>query len=129
MLTTKSVMKAIINNLTTNGIATKDSVVVTDEGITVYFEVSDEYLPKCIANMHVCLIGCASTVDWDGECFAPVRAFADYLDKRDGKAHRYHEKYPIYDEVIGSAEIMNTLLGEVSAKSLYDYFDRITHCN
>ena len=129
MLTTKSVMKAIINNLTTNGIATKGSVVVTDEGITVYFEVSDEHLPKCIAEMRVCLLGCAKTMDEEGEYFIPVSIFADYLDEHDGKMHRYHDRYSVYNEAVGPAEVMNALLWEVGDKSLHDYFDRITCCN
>lgn len=129
MLTTKSVMEAITNDLTTNGIAAKDSVVTTDEGVTINFAVSDEYLPKCIAKMHVCLLGCAEEIDEVGERFIPVSIFATYLDEHDGETHRYHDRYSVYNEVVGPVEVMNAFLWEVGDKSLHDYFDRIAHCN
>ena len=129
MLTTKSVMEAITNALTTNGIAAKGSVVITDKGATIDFAVSDEYLPKCIAKMHVCLLGCAEEIDEVGERFVPVSVFATYLDEHDGETHHYHDRYSVYNEVVGPVEVMNTLLWDVGDKSLHDYFDRITHCN
>ena len=129
MLTTKSVMEAITNDLTTNGIAAKGSVVITDEGVTIDFAVSDEYLPKCIAKMHVCLLGCAEEIDEVGERFVLVSVFATYLDEHDGETHHYHDRYSVYNEVVGPVEVMNALLWEVGDKSLHDFFDRITHCN
>lgn len=129
MLTTKSVMEAITNDLTTNGIAAKGSVVITDKGATIDFAVSDEYLPKCIAKMHVCLLGCAEEIDEVGERFVLVSVFATYLDEHDGETHHYHDRYSVYNEVVGPVEVMNELLWEVGDKSLHDYFDRITHCN
>lgn len=130
MLTTKSVMEAIANDVTTNDIAVKGSVVVSDKwGTTINLDVSDEYLPKCIAEMRVCLLGCAKTMDEEGEYFIPVSIFADYLDEHDGKMHRYHDRYSVYNEAVGPAEVMNALLWEVGDKSLHDYFDRITCCN
>lgn len=129
MLTTKSVMEAIINDLTTNDIAAKGSVVITDEGVTIDFVVADEYQPKCIAKMHMLLLGCAKDIDEEGETFIPVSAFATYLDEHDGETHCYHDRYSVYNEVVGPAEVMNALLWEVGDKSLHDYFDRITHCN
>lgn len=129
MLTTKSVMEAITNDLTTNGIAAKGSVVITDEGVTIDFAVSDEYLPKCIAKMHVCLLGCAEEIDEVGERFVLVSVFATYLDEHDGETHHYHDRYSVYNEVVGPVEVMNALLWEVGDKSLHDYFDRITRCN
>ena len=129
MLITKSVMEAITNNLTTNGIAEKSSVVITDKGVTIDFAVSDEYLPKCIAKMHVCLFDCAENIDKEGERFIPVSALATYLDERDGETHYYYGRYPVYNEVVGPVEVMNALLWDVSDKSLHDYFDHITRCN
>ena len=129
MLTTKSVMEAITNDLTTNGIAAKGSVVITDEGVTIDFAVSDEYLPKCIAKMHVCLFGCAEEIDEEGERFIPVSALATYLDERDGETHCYYNRYSVYNEVVGPVEVMNALLWDVGDKSLHDYFDHITRCN
>ena len=126
MLTTKSVMEAITNDLTTNGIAEKGSVVITDKGVTIDFAVSDEYLPKCIAKMHVCLLGCTEDIDEVGECFVLVSVFATYLDEHDGETHHYHDRYSVYDEVVGPAEVMNALLWEVGDKSLPYIFDRTT---
>lgn len=129
MLTTKSVMKAITNDLTTNGIAAKGSVVTPDEGLTIDFAVSDEYLPKCITKLHVRLLGCAEEIDKKGERFIPVSAFAAYLDGRDGETHYYHDRYPVYNEVVGPVEVMNMLLWDVSDKSLHDYFNLINCYN
>jgi hypothetical protein len=129
MLITKSVMEAITNDLTTNGIAEKGSVVITDKGVTIDFAVSDEYLPKCIAKMHVCLFDCAENIDKEGERFIPVSALATYLDERDGETHYYYGRYPVYNEVVGPVEVMNALLWDVGDKSLHDYFDHITRCN
>lgn len=125
MLTTKSVMEAITNDITTNNIAAKDSVVVTDDGVTIDFDVADEYLPKCITKMNVRLLGRSEGIDEEGKRFIPVSAFATYLDERDGKTHCYHDRYHVYNEVIGPIEVMNMLLWDVSDKSLHDYFNLI----
>ena len=125
MLTTKSVMEAITNDITTNGIAANGSVVITDDGVTIDFDVADEYLPKCITKMNVRLIGRSEEIDEEGERFIRVSAFATYLDERDGKTHCYHDRYPVYNEVIGPIEVMNMLLWDVSDKSLHDYFNLI----
>lgn len=125
MLTTKSVMEAITNDITTNGIAAKDSVVVTDDGVTIDFDVADEYLPKCISKMNVRLLGRSEEIDEKGERFILVSAFASYIDERDGKTHRYHDRYHVYNEVIGPIEVMNMLLWDVGDKSLHDYFNLI----
>lgn len=125
MLTTKSVMEAITNDITTNNIAAKDSVVVTDDGVTIDFDVADEYLPKCITKMNVRLLGRSKEIDEEGERFVRVSAFATYLDERDGKTHYYHDRYSVYNEVIGPIEVMNMLLWDVDDKSLHDYFNLI----
>lgn len=125
MLTTKSVMEAITNDITTNNIAAKDSVVITDDGVTIDFDVADEYLPKCITKMNVRLLGRSEEIDENGERFIRVSAFASYIDGRDGKTHCYHDRYPVYNEVVGPIEVMNMLLWDVSDKSLHDYFNLI----
>lgn len=125
MLTTKSVMEAITNDITANNIAAKDSVVVTDDGVTIDFDVADEYLPKCITKMNVRLIGRSEEIDEEGERFIRVSAFASYIDGRDGKTHCYHDRYPVYNEVVGPIEVMNMLLWDVGDKSLHDYFNLI----
>lgn len=129
MLTTKSVMEAITNDITTNGIAAKGSVVTPDEGLTIDFAVSDEYLPKCIAKMHVRLLGRSEEIDDDGERFIRVSAFAAYLDGRDGETHYYHDRYSVYNEVVGPIKVMNALLWGVGDKSLHDYFNLINRYN
>ena len=129
MLTTKSVMKAITNDLTTNGIAAKGSLVITDQGVTIDFDVADEYLPKCISKMNVRLLGRSEEIDEEGERFIRVSAFATYLDERDGKTHCYHDRYSVYNEVVGPVEVMNMLLWDVSDKSLHDYFNLINRYN
>lgn len=129
MLTTKSVMEAITNDLITNGIAAKDSVVVTDDGVTIDFDVADEYLPKCITKMNVRLLGRSEEIDEEGERFIRVSAFATYLDGRDGKTHCYHDRYSVYNEVIGPIEVMNMLLRDVGDKSLHDFFNLINRYN
>ena len=129
MLTTKSVMEAITNDVTTNGIAAKGSVVTPDEGLTIDFAVSDEYLPKCIEKMHVRLLGRSEEIDEEGERFVRVSAFAAYLDGRDGETHYYHDRYPVYNEVVGPVEVMNMLLWDVGDKSLHDYFNLINRYN
>lgn len=125
MLTTKSVMEAITNDITTNNIAAKGSVVINDDGVTIDFDVADEYLPKCITKMNVRLIGRSEEIDEKGERFICVSAFATYLDERDGKTHCYHDRYHVYNEVIGPIEVMNMLLFDVGDKSLHDYFNLI----
>lgn len=125
MLTTKSVMEAITNDITTNDIAAKDSVVITDDGVTIDFDVADEYLPKCIAKMNVRLLGRSEEIDEKGERFIPVSALATYLDGRDGKTHCYHDRYHVYNEAVGPVEVMNMLLWDVDDKSLHDYFNLI----
>lgn len=125
MLTTKSVMEAITNDITTNNIAAKGSVVVTDDGVAIDFDVSDEYLPKCITKMNVRLLGRSEETDEKGERFIPVSALAAYLDGRDGKTHCYHDRYSVYNEVVGPIEVMNMLLWDVDDKSLHDYFNLI----
>lgn len=125
MLTTKSVMEAITNDITTNNIAAKDSVVITDDGVTIDFDVADEYLPKCITKMNVRLLGRSEEIDEKGERFIRVSAFASYIDGRDGKTHCYHDRYPVYNEVVGPIEVMNMLLWDVSDKSMHDYFNLI----
>lgn len=129
MLTIKSVMEAITNDITTNGIAANGSVVVTDGGLTVDFAVSDEYLPKCIVKMHVLLLGRSEEIDEEGERFIRVSAFATYLDGRDGETHYYHDRYSVYNEVVGPVEVMNALLRDVGDKSLHDFFNLINRYN
>ena len=49
--------------------------------------------------------------------------------REQGGEHAYHDRYSVYNEVVGPAEVMNALLWDVGDKSLHDYFDRITRCN
>lgn len=124
-MTPREVMDAIVNDVIESGIADDETVYVSEDGRKAVFDIAHEWLLGYVRCMIV-RVEAYECVRGD-EQGVTVYARATWTSNfRDAPVHTRYDFY-FYDDLEDVADVINSILYDVSKRALSYIFDRTPH--
>ena len=121
----REVIDAIVNDVIESGIADDETVYVSEDGRKAVIDIADERLPGYVRCMTV-RVEADECVRGD-EQGVTVYARATWMPNfSDTPVHTRYDFY-FYDELEDVADVINSILYDVSKRAMSYIFDRPTH--
>ena len=124
-MTPRETMDAIIKDVIESGIAEAETVYVSEDGCKAVLDIANEWLPGCVRYMTVHVE--AYEYVRDDEQGVTVYARATWTSSfNDAPVHACYDFY-FYDDLENVADVINSILYDVSRRAQSCIFDRTTH--
>lgn len=124
-MTPRETMDAIVNDVIYSGIADDKTVYVSENGCKAVIDIANEWLPGCVRYMNV-NVEAYEYVSGDKQGVT-VYARATWTSSfNDTPVHACYDFY-FYDDLEEVADVINSILYDVSRRAQSCIFDRTTH--
>lgn len=124
-MTSREVMDAIVNDIIESGIADDETVYVSEDGRKAVIDIADEWLPGYVRYMTV-HVEAYEYIKGD-EQGVTVYARATWTSSfSDTSVHASYNFY-FYDDLEDVADVITSILYDVSRRAQSCIFDRTTH--
>ena len=124
-MTPRETMDAIVNDVIESGIADDETVYVSEDGCKAVIDIANEWLPGCVRCVTV-KVEAYEYVE-GGEQGVTVYARATWTSSfNDTPVHACYDFY-FYDDLEEVADVINSILYDVSRRAQSCIFDRTPH--
>lgn len=124
-MTPRETMDAIVNDVIESGIADAETVYVSEDGCKAVFDITDEWLPGCVRRMTV-KVEAYEYVMGDEQGVTVYARDTWTSSFNDTPVHACYDFY-FYDDLEEVADVINSILYDVSRRAQCCIFDRTTH--
>lgn len=124
-MTSREVMDAIVNDIIESGIADDETVYVSEDGRKAVIDIADEWLPGYVRYMTV-HVEAYEYIKGD-EQGVTVYARATWMPSFSDTSVNARYDFYFYDDLEDVADVINSILYDVSRRAQSCIFDRTTH--
>lgn len=124
-MTPREAMDAIVNDVIESGIADDETVYVSEDGRKAVIDIADEWLPGCVRCMTV-RVEAYEYVEGDKQGVTVYARGTWTSSFNDTPVHACYDFY-FYDDLEDVADVINSILYDVSRRAQCCIFDRTTH--
>lgn len=124
-MTPRETMDAIVKDVIESGIADDETVYVSEDGRKAVLDIADEWLPGYVRYMTVRVEAyeCVRGDEQGVTVYARVTWTPSFSDD---PVHACYDFY-FYDDLEKVADVINSILYDVSRRAMSCIFDRTTH--
>ena len=124
-MTPRETMDAIVNDVIYSGIADAETVYVSEDGCKAVLDIANEWLPGCVRCVTV-KVEAYEYVSGDEQGVTVYARVTWTSSFNDAPVHACYDFY-FYDDLEEVADVINSILYDVSRRAQCCIFDRTTH--